>query len=814
VDLFKWLLRISSSEPHAFRRRLEEKPLPRAAEIALRALLLIGILLLVHLLFPVTDEEPSLAVREGEISEHEVIAPFSFPIRRDPAELERARGEAARAVPPVLDMDKSLVEDALQRLRRLDRELDRPPSEQLSPAELRPSVERTLGMTFTPEAFQHLASPSGRALVDRAALFLEDLLSHPIVTPDVAASLAGHDVVNVRRGATDFYRPATDVIVLKSAVAAAEAAADAAAPTGSPGREAFRELVMPFVKLNAVYNREETARLAAIAYDKVPEMVGMVRKGERILDSHQRITAEHVRQIESMVSYRREMEIGGRLGGGILAQLGRLGAVFLLILAFLLYLRFQHRAIYGSLRYLTLLATLGAALLFGTWLVVDYADKSELLIPIACMPVLAALLIGRGVALFLAFLGPLVIVCLKGFGADFLVAGSLAGVAGVLASENLKRRHELYLPVLLIMIANTLTVLVTGLAAREPWSVLVGRAAAGILNAGLVGVVAMFLLPILEKVFRVTTNFILIELLDRNHPLLKRMANEAPGTFHHSMLVSELAREAVAAVGGNPLLAQVGAYYHDIGKMQMPEYFIENQTGKNRHDSLTPTMSCLILGSHVRDGIQMAREAGLPPEIVAFIPEHHGTNLMSYFYHKAQERDNGAEEQDFRYPGPRPGRKETAIVMLADSVEATARSLDDPTPGSIRTVVKRIIEKRAEEGQLDNSSLTFADLVKVRDTFSTVLDRFFHGRIQYPEAALRTRKSEEGGGIQGEEFSARRDGRTVARRGIPLPDGTEAVVARDREEGSDGSASGGSPAPAHRDEPGAQEARDDRARRA
>jgi len=814
VDLLKWLFRHSDSEPRAFRRRLEEKPLPRSAEIALRVLLLVGILILVQVLFPVTDDETSISVREGEISQREVIAPFSFPIRRDPAELERARAEAARAVPPVLDLDRTVGEEAVQRLRRLDRELDRPPSDVLPDEELRRGVERALGMTFTPKSFKHLAAPAGRTAIDRAVVFLDELMARPIVTPDVAASLTGHDVVNVRRGATDFYRPATDVIELKSAVASAESAADASAPAGSPGREAFRELVLPFIKPNATYNREETARLAAIAYDKVPEMVGMVRKGERIIDSHERITAEHVRQMESMAAYRREMEIGGRIGGGILAQLGRLGSVFLLIVAFLLYLRFLHRATYSDLRFLTLLATLGAALFLATWLVVDYAGKSELLIPIACMPVLAALLIGRGVALFLAFLGPMVIVCLKGFGADFLVAGSLSGVAGVLASQNLKRRHELYLPVLLIMLANTLTVLVTGLAAREPWSMMVARFSSGVLNAGLVGVVSMFLLPILEKVFRVTTNFTLIELLDRNHPLLKRMAIEAPGTFHHSMLVSELAREAAEAVGGNPLLAQVGAYYHDIGKMQMPEYFIENQTGKNRHDSLTPTMSCLILGSHVRDGIQMAREAGLPREIIDFIPEHHGTNLMSYFYHKAVERDNGVEEQDFRYPGPRPGRKETAIVMLADSVEATARSLDDPTPGSIRTVVKRIIEKRAEEGQLDGSNLTFADLVKVRDTFATVLDRFFHGRIQYPEAALRTRRSEEGGGIQGEEITPKRDGRPIAKRGIPLPDGTESVVAREREEGSDAGPSGGSPAPARSGEGRAQEARDDRARRA
>jgi putative nucleotidyltransferase with HDIG domain len=455
------------------------------------------------------------------------------------------------------------------------------------------------------------------------------------------------------------------------------------------------------------------------------------------------------------------------------------------------------------MRSLALLTTLGTIGLLATYLVVDHFRQSEALIPVALIPLLATILIGRGVALFLAFMGPVLLVGLKGFGAEFLVAASVAGVAAVLASENLKRRHELYLPVIVVAGINLLVAVTTGLSHRAPAGEILDQGVQGILGALLAGVVAMGLLPIFEKLFGITTNFTLIELLDRNHPLLKRMVIEAPGTFHHSMLVSELAREAAEAVGGNPLLAQVGAYYHDIGKMAMPEYFIENQTGKNRHDSLTPTMSCLILGSHVRDGIQMAREARLPREIIEFIPQHHGTNLMSYFYHKAMERDPNVEEQDFRYPGPEPVRKETAIVMLADSVEATARSLDDPTPGQIRTVVKRIIDLRAEEGQLDQSSLTLADLSRVRETFVSVLDRFFHGRIAYPEAALGLRRAENGGrsGPQGEEMPARaaevkREGRRTLRRGVPLPDGTESVIGLRREEGDDADSGGGSPAAA------------------
>jgi putative nucleotidyltransferase with HDIG domain len=656
-------------------------------------------------------------------------------------------------------------------------------------------------------------------VLDQATEYLGRVLRTAIVDAEAMAALSGHDVVNARRGATDFYRPTSDLMTLTAARAAVRARADTVKSATPAARDAFQELVLPLLAPNAVYNLKETARRAAARRDEVEEIIGWVEKDERILDSHERITAEQVRKIESMQIYWRQ-EVGGGLGGSILAALGRMGAIALLIIAFLIYLRFQQPSIYHDMRSLALLTTLGVLALITTQLVVDHFGRSELLIPIALVPLLAAILLNRGVALFLAFMGPVLLVGLKGFGADFLVASSAAGVAVVLASENIKRRHELYLPVLVIALVNLVAVLTLGLAWREPFSTIADKGGNGMVNAGLAGMVVIVLLPFFEKVFRITTDFTLIELLDRNHPLLKRMAMEAPGTFHHSMLVSELAREAAGEVGGNPLLAQVGAYYHDIGKMQMPEYFIENQSGRNRHDNLTPTMSCLILGAHVRDGIQMAREAGLPREIIAFIPEHHGTNLMSYFYHKAQERDSGLEDQDFRYPGPRPGRKETAIVMLADSVEATARSLEDPNPGRIRSVVKQIIDKRAEDGQLDSAALTLADLVKVRETFIAVLDRFFHGRIQYPDSALKSRRQENGGrppsGLQGEESplktgngrgDGKHAGRRVAASGIPLANGTESVVPG-QEEGNDAHPGGGPAAAPRRVE---ERAPDDRA---
>jgi len=797
------------------RRPLEGRTAPPWLILAGRIGFFLAIPLLAHILFPLTSDEVKVAVREGEISDEEVVAPFDFPVRRDAGELDRARAEAARAVPPVFDVDVALATEAVQKLHRLGRELVRPPSEGLPAEELRASIARLFGIQLSPESIAFLRTPEGKAVLDQATQFLEQGLSTAIVSDDAAAILGAHDVINARRATSDYYRPSSEILTESALEAAVEAAAAQVLPDTPQARQTFRELVRPLLVPNAIYNRAETERRIAAAREAVPEFSGLVQRGERILDSNERIAAEHVRKLESMAAHQREMEIGGRTGGGAFAALGRIGAICLLIFALVTYLRLLHPRVYGEMRSLALLTTLGAIGLIATYLIVDHFHQSELLIPIAMIPLLAAILIGRGVGLFLAFMGPVLLVGLKGFGADFLVASSVSGVAAVLASENLKRRHELYLPVIVVAGINLLATVTLGLSHRVPGDEILERGVQGILGAMLAGVVAIGLLPIFEHLFRITTNFTLIELLDRNHPLLKRMAIEAPGTFHHSMLVSELAREAAEAVGGNPLLAQVGAYYHDIGKMAMPEYFIENQTGRNRHDSLTPTMSCLILGSHVRDGIQMGREARLPREIIEFIPQHHGTNLMSYFYHKAMERDPNVEEQDFRYPGPAPVRKETAIVMLADSVEATARSLDDPTPGQVRSVVKRIIDLRAAEGQLDESSLTLADLGKVRETFSSVLDRFFHGRIAYPEAALRMRRPENGGGgsgPQGEEVPGRgsegkRENRRPVRRGVPLSDGTESVVSPKREEGDDADSGGGPPATAS----GAEErAQDDR----
>ncbi|NLY30479.1 MAG: HDIG domain-containing protein [Firmicutes bacterium] len=258
----------------------------------------------------------------------------------------------------------------------------------------------------------------------------------------------------------------------------------------------------------------------------------------------------------------------------------------------------------------------------------------------------------------------------------------------------------------------------------------------GLLNGIISAILTIGFLPYLENIFGITSSIKLLELSNPNQPLLRRLLLEAPGTYHHSIIVGNLAEAAAEAVGADGLLARVGAAYHDVGKVRRPYFFVENQLGgDNPHDRISPSLSTLIITSHVKEGIELAKQYKLPAVITDFIKQHHGDDLVKFFYHKAVEsdKDGSVDETDFRYPGPKPQTKETAIVMLADSVEAAVRSLSRPTPGRIEGLVRKIIKSRLNEGLLDESDLTLRDLDKVAEAFVQVLSGIYHHRIEYPD---------------------------------------------------------------------------------
>ncbi|MHB1362238.1 MAG: HDIG domain-containing metalloprotein, partial [Thermoleophilia bacterium] len=269
----------------------------------------------------------------------------------------------------------------------------------------------------------------------------------------------------------------------------------------------------------------------------------------------------------------------------------------------------------------------------------------------------------------------------------------------------------------------------------------------GLGNAVLTIMMTIGLLTVYEMVFNLPTPQKLLELADPTRPLLKELMMKAPGTYNHSIIMGNIAEAAAEAIGANQLLARVGAYYHDIGKLNRPDYFIENQFHvQNPHDRLTPGLSRLAITAHVKDGVTLATEEGLPPDIIDIIKEHHGTTVLSYFYHKAKEnaREGPVDEEAYRYAGHKPASREAAIIMLADSVEAAVRSLANPTPRRIKTVIRDIFDQRLRDGQLSESRMTFGDLEKVRKVFEKSLQGFGAMRIAYPREEKKEEKRGRG----------------------------------------------------------------------
>jgi len=301
--------------------------------------------------------------------------------------------------------------------------------------------------------------------------------------------------------------------------------------------------------------------------------------------------------------------------------------------------------------------------------------------------------------------------------------------------------------------ANVASVLAVGLLEQVNWyPELVTNAAYGLTNGVLVGIIGFGTLRYSELLFDLVTPIKLLELSNPSRPLLRRLQVEAPGTYHHTIMVANLAEAAAEAIGADSLLVRVGTYYHDIGKIRRPIFFVENQSGvENPHEKMAPSLSALTLAAHVRDGLDLAKEYRLPQAIADFIPQHHGTSLMTYFYHQALERGDqhqvleradAAAEETFRYEGPKPQTRETAIVMLADSAEGAVRAINRPTPDRIEQVVRRIIREKLDDGQLDESDLMFRDLDLIAQTFTRMLASMFHPRIEYPdlERDLRSRR--------------------------------------------------------------------------
>ena len=364
-------------------------------------------------------------------------------------------------------------------------------------------------------------------------------------------------------------------------------------------------------------------------------------------------------------------------------------------------------------------------------------EVSEYLVPAAAGAMLLAAIFDTRIG----FAGTAVLSVLVGgiWGNVFaLTAVSFfVGFVAVIVIKRVRSRSQLIEAVLFMIGAYVFSITFMGSISYRPFGDIFNDWKFGALNGLFTPIVVYGLLALFESMFDITTDFSLLELSNLNHPLLKQLSVEAPGTYHHSILVGNLAEAAAQAVDANSLLARVGSYYHDIGKIDKSEYFVENQVrGKNPHRKLMPRMSALILANHVKRSLELGEKFKLPTAIQDIMSQHHGRSVMDFFYQKAlnlKAEDEEVNEEDYRYPGPKPQSKESAIVMLADAVEAASRALRQPTHSRLKGLIEDLVDQRFKEGELDESPLTLRDLEKIKEAFLTILAGTFHTRIEYPD---------------------------------------------------------------------------------
>ncbi|NLW01845.1 MAG: HDIG domain-containing protein [Clostridiaceae bacterium] len=415
-------------------------------------------------------------------------------------------------------------------------------------------------------------------------------------------------------------------------------------------------------------------------------------------------------------------------------------AVFLLIFALffltMLYLRNFHKKLYFDknavmLVGVSIIITSLFALLFREFI----PQYAHLIIPTLIAPVLTAIFLGIQPAIAVNLLLTFSFALMLGGNTQFIFMSFISGTIAPYLTVNATQRRKISLAGLMLGGINLLVVVLTGILEKRSLESFLYEGGIAFLNGIFSIILAIGILPFLESTFNIITPMKLIELADPNHPLLKRLLLEAPGTYHHSLMVGNLAEVATREIGGNSLLSRVGAYYHDIGKLKRPHYFKENQMAENPHDSLAPSMSSRIITSHTRDGEELALKYKLPRVIRDMIVQHHGTTLMVYFYHAATQSGNTEElnEDDFKYQGPLPDTREAAVVMLADSVEAAVRSVPDKTREKIEGLVRKIIKDKLDDGQLDRCDLTLKELTIIAGSFIQVLGGIFHERPEYPE---------------------------------------------------------------------------------
>ena len=687
------------------------------------------------------------SIHEGDVALKDIYAPYDFTYfwGVDEESTVKAKDAAVRAMPYWLRRDPALEEKQRARFERFfdmldaEREQNVPIGEKVTSLkaamEERPSDRNLRFFLEYPDPLEIKQGTFG---------ILEDVFRTGYISRDDLDHLRRKGVQGVivfnKEAGTETEQAPEDLLDRGGIRAVTEDYASKRFASDRKTRQAVAALISAYIAPNLRIDEKRTEAETEEMLKGVEPVSRRwaVKKNELIIEKGKRVNVRHIAQISQL---RRVF----RPGVKPTFFFGVLLLFLLLGLIAAVYTSFSRKRNF-------LMDTKSVAIvLLNMFIMIVLADfimrspQPSYFIPMASIGMMITLLVGFNMAFLTVVLMSVLISLLVGGKIEMTLVLMVGSTVGMFAVRDVRCRTRILWAGLLVGTAKFLAVACIGLINGMELDFYVKDGIWSIASGLFSGFIVMGLLPVFEHLFKVPTNISLLELSDLNHPLLKKLSMEAAGTYHHSITVGNLAEAACDSIGANSLLARVGAYYHDIGKMPKAEYFSENEMGsKSMHAKLAPSMSALIISKHVKEGVEIAKKYKLNSTIIDFITQHHGNSLVYYFYQKAIEKSGSGtvlEEENFRYPGPKPQTKESAIVLLADSVEASSRALGDPTHSRIRHLVKKIINNKFIDGQLDECDLTLRDMHNIADSFVRVLMAIFHTRLNYPE---NTKKSPNG----------------------------------------------------------------------
>jgi putative nucleotidyltransferase with HDIG domain len=692
----------------------------------------------------------------------DLIAPFSFPVYKSESVYKSEVEEAKRNIFPVFDLDPAKTSGQidwldslgvfltkLKKIADYENEVDK---EKSLPQEKRTTSEQSLRslkselplafsdsewvtikniynpfapLNLTPDEFKKmlvlaLNGISGNKIIDvpksfraRKISFIRNKVEELI---DVSEVYDTSEVRNILRSRFKNYFKSPDVADIALKIAG------------------------HFVYPDLRFNQAETDKLVSAVVEAIPKTIGIVKENERIVSKHEPINEMTRLKLESYKRVRSE-QMGSR--DYWTQQFGRFLFAAILIALIAIFLIKLRPEVFNDNNKLIIISTVILLQCFFAYLSlnieVNRPIEYMIFVPVAAM--LLTIMFDARSAFFIVIIICLLVSAVRGGDYDILLPNMTASFLVIYSVRDFKNRSQIFVSMFYILLGYIIAISAIGMERYESFTVLKNQVLMASLNSLLSPILAYGLLLFYEKVFGIATDLVFLELTDFNHPLLRELASKAPGTFHHSIVMGNLAEQAAKEIGANQILTRVGCYYHDIGKTFKPNYFVENQSGEDepsKHQQLNPSLSAKVIMSHVKNGIELAERYRLPKEVIDFIPMHHGTTLVAYFYEKAKaDHDISGEaihDYIYRYPGPKPQSKETGLVMLADGIEAATRAIEDPTPAKIETQIDEIIKSRFIEGELDECDLTLKDLIKIRKSFLKTLIGIHHQRIKYPES--------------------------------------------------------------------------------